>query len=185
MLFLLPFCNALNWQGTGTFTSDNRTIIWNYINANFSQDWAHSRITSSADTTLANFSSAFSTELNRLWDPAWNVVVVYISDGTNSDSVVFGYAFRDHWMWYNGYPTNDGYYVSFIIWKDYNCITWGTINSNVLDKGNGGEATTFNATSTIVVNQFLANYYSSTPEPDYNSVEIAAFNLIPYLMVYH
>jgi hypothetical protein len=60
------------------------------------------------------------------------VVVVYNSDGISSDSVVYGYAFRDHWMWYNGFLMDDGALVAFIIWKDYNCVTWSTINSNTL-----------------------------------------------------
>jgi hypothetical protein len=60
------------------------------------------------------------------------VVVVIYEDATSSDTVVYGYAFRDHWMWYNGFVMDDGNYVSFIIWKDYNCDGWASINSNSL-----------------------------------------------------
>jgi hypothetical protein len=59
-------------------------------------------------------------------------VVGYISEGSNNgDSVLYGYAFRDHWMWYNGFLMDDGHYVSFVIWKDYNCIGWITFNDLV------------------------------------------------------
>jgi len=44
------------------------------------------------------------------------------------DGVVDGYAFRDHWLWYND---NDISHLSFIIWKDYNCdpSDWFSWNS--------------------------------------------------------
>jgi hypothetical protein len=44
---------------------------------------------------------------------------------------VVGYAFRDHWMWFNGYS-----YLSrtfnFIIWKDYNCVAWITADNSAI-----------------------------------------------------
>lgn len=51
--------------------------------------------------------------------------------GTIRDSVLYGYAFRDHWFWYNGYKTTDGTQYAFIIWKDYNCdpSNWVSYNS--------------------------------------------------------
>jgi hypothetical protein len=150
---LLTCSNALNWQGAGSWGNGNMTVIWDYINTNFSKAWSGATVTGQGDTTLSDFSSAFSTELNRLWDPAWNVVVVYITDGSNSDSVVYGYAFRDHWMWYNGFLMNDGYYVSFIIWKDYNCNGWTSINANVI-----GGVNTFPAATNSLVYSFVNNW---------------------------
>jgi hypothetical protein len=87
------------------------------------------------------------------------VVVIYLPDGTNSDSVLYGYAFRDHWMWYNGFLMDDGYYVTFIIWKDYNCITWSTIDSNSLISNlvNSFDANTQNAIY-IGVNAYRTPY---------------------------
>jgi hypothetical protein len=77
-----------------------------------------------------------TTYLNDKWNKAWNVVVVYIGEMVNSDSVVYGYAFNKHWMWYNGYTMQDGYFVSFIIWKDYNCGSYYAFNSNILPEYN-------------------------------------------------
>jgi hypothetical protein len=78
-------------------------------------------------------------------------VVVYIIVGNNGDSVLYGYAFRDHWMWYNGLLLDSGNYVSFIIWKDYNCITWYTINSN-----DASHSTFDSATNTLIYNALVA-----------------------------
>jgi hypothetical protein len=39
--------------------------------------------------------------------------------------VLYGYAFRNHWFWFNGYPVPGAdFSYSFIIWKDYNCDTY-------------------------------------------------------------
>jgi hypothetical protein len=106
------------------------------------------------------------------------VVVVYITDGTNSDSVVYGYAFRDHWMWYNGFLMNDGNYVSFIIWKDYNCIISSTIDSNSLasNLANSFDATTKNAIFSLV------SSFSLTPSSNYLDIWSTAYSFIPYLL---
>jgi hypothetical protein len=105
-------------------------------------------------------------------------VVAYIADGTNSDSVVYGYAFRDHWMWYNGYVMDDGKYVSFIIWKDYNCITWSTINSNSLTSN---LANSFDATTRDTIFNGLSAYNMS-PTANYFDIWSTAYNFIPYLL---
>jgi hypothetical protein len=34
--------------------------MWNYINANFSRAWTIDKVTSTTDTTLADFATAFS-----------------------------------------------------------------------------------------------------------------------------
>lgn len=60
------------------------------------------------------------------------MVVVQQTDPT-WDTIVYGYAYKYQWMWYNGYtvgPSPTKFY-SFIVWKDYNCKTWHSIgNSN-------------------------------------------------------
>jgi hypothetical protein len=70
--------------------------------------------------------------LNTLWAPAWNVVIVYYYDGMNYDSVLYGYGFNRHWFWLNGFKLSlsNGNYISFVIWKDFNCVQWITINPN-------------------------------------------------------
>lgn len=72
-----------------------------------------------------------SDYLNSLWDPAWNIVLVYQVDPTeNLDSVVYGFAYWGHWLWYNGYQSPIGGYISCICWKDWNCNGWKTIDAS-------------------------------------------------------
>jgi hypothetical protein len=149
VLFLISCSNGLNWQGAGNWTTSNVTTIWNYINTNYTKSIPNSTLLSGSNTVLKDFVTAFSTYLNDLWDPAWNVVVVYITDKTNADSVLYGYGFRDHWMWYNGFLMDDGYYVTFIIWKDYNCVGWITHNDNIDGQSTFDTATTALITSAI------------------------------------
>lgn len=132
-LALLAWNNALDWQGTGNMSESNMTMIWTHINSNFNKAYPYSTLYALQDTKLANYAVSLSNYLNGLWDPAWNVVIVYIAETTtpNSDSVVYGYAFREHWMWFNGFRMDDGRYCSFIIWKDYNCDKWYTLNNNM------------------------------------------------------
>jgi hypothetical protein len=59
-VLLLACSNALNWQGAGTWANGNMTVIWDYIHTNFSTSWPVATLTSSTDTTLADFASAFS-----------------------------------------------------------------------------------------------------------------------------
>jgi hypothetical protein len=155
-VLLLTCCKSLDWQGAGGWGNGNMTVIWDYINTNFSKAWPQATTILPGDTKLADFASAFSTELNRRWDTAWNVVVAYITDKSNSDSVVYGYAFRDHWMWYNGYAMNDGSFVSFIIWKDYNCNGWTTINANTIALLPGNGISTFPSATHDLVDSFLS-----------------------------
>lgn len=66
---------------------------------------------------MNTIAETISTRLNTIWDPAWNVVILRQAAGY--DSVVYGYAFRDHWMWINGVAVPET--LSYIIWKDFNC----------------------------------------------------------------
>jgi hypothetical protein len=130
LLLLLTCSLSLNWQSSGNLSLSNQSLIQGYINQNFSPTHLWSQLINSGNTVLSDFSVGFSNYLNEQWDPAWNVVTIYLSVKGNSDCVFYGYAFRDHWMWFNGYAMNDGYYVTFILWKDYNCVTWVTYNPN-------------------------------------------------------
>jgi hypothetical protein len=121
VLLLLSSCSGLNWQGAGNFSSSNLTDIWNYISSHFS-------VIADNKTAIVPTITDFSTYLNGLWDPAWSVVLVYdLTEGVNLDSVLYGYAYNNHWMWSNGILLSNGNYVSIIIWKDYNCYAWRTI----------------------------------------------------------
>jgi hypothetical protein len=115
---LLSCGSCLDWQGAGNMTQDNLTIIRTKISA---LDLA------AQNKDFAPFATTLSTELNNLWAPAWNVAIVTSDDGNNYDAVMVGYGFNGHWFWFNGMRINSGY-VSFIIWKDFNCVRWITFN---------------------------------------------------------
>ena len=70
-----------------------------------------------------------SDNLNRMWDPAWNVLIY--SFNSNVDAIIYGYAFRGHWLWFNGLvnPNDNSKFMTYIIWKDYNCIQWNSLNT--------------------------------------------------------
>lgn len=110
------------WQGTGNMTESNMTQIKTLIAENPIDTGA---LSTQWDDACQNI----SIHLNDLWNPAWNVVVTQIT-AKISDAILYGYAFRGHWMWFNALPAKNGAdFVSFVIWKDYNCIQWQRINS--------------------------------------------------------
>lgn len=171
LLLLLGCGNALNWQGTGELTTDNLTTIWSYISTNFHTSWKADLTLGSnvaGNTTLADFVIGFSSYLNTLWDPAWNVVLAGEAvAGKNQDSVLYGYSFRSHWLWYNGFKMDDNHYFTFVIWKDYNCISWITYRSDVSSGSNlatnGAIDSIFNnAMSTFDLNDIWGVAFSST-----------------------
>jgi hypothetical protein len=59
-VLLLTCSNALNWQGAGSWGNGNMTIIWDYINANFSKAWSQATVTGQDDSTLSDFTYVFS-----------------------------------------------------------------------------------------------------------------------------
>lgn len=126
-LAFLVLLHAMNWQAMGNMSSSNLTIIWNFIDTNFSSVKANKNIL--VDNSLQKFATAMSNYLNALWDPAWNVVLATYKVGINADTVLSGYAFREHWLWINGYAMDYGNFMSFIIWKDYNCFKWYIIDA--------------------------------------------------------
>ena len=68
--------------------------------------------------------------MNGLWDPAWNVVIV--KSLVTFDTILYGYAFNNHWMWINGIAIPNsmaGDSVTYLIWKDYNCQNWASLTN--------------------------------------------------------
>lgn len=119
LIFLIS-TRQVGWQGYGNWTSSNLTEIWTFINGSIGSRTS----TSSYDT----FNTALSNHLNTLWAPAWNVFTIKTT--AEWDTVLYGYAFNDHWMWYNDYEIN-GVVLAFVIWKDYNCENnWKTVGQN-------------------------------------------------------
>ena len=111
-------------------------------------------ITSSATPTqIDTIAQAISTQLNTLWEPAWNVIIANSPAGKNT--IVYGYAFRNHWMWINGLTVAGNPMTwSYIIWKDYNCQAWTTYG----DMFGGG--------STFLQGQFdIFNVYKASGDP--------------------
>lgn len=118
--------NSVNWQGSGTINSTVISKVWAHINANLS-----SAITLSGSQMSNNpkkvFCKTLSDEMNALWDPAWNVLL--ISGEVGYDTILYGYAFRNQWMWHNGITIPGYAFVEYaiIVWKDYNCQTWSQL----------------------------------------------------------
>ncbi len=83
----------LNWMAGGNFTQVDFAKLRVRVNA---------LQTKPPETTYAASASTMSNDLNAIWAPAWNVVVVSYQNGSNYDSVIYGYAFRNHWFWQNG-----------------------------------------------------------------------------------
>jgi hypothetical protein len=175
LAILLVCANGVNWQASGNMSASNMSVVNSYIQTNFSSTYTNEALTVAAYTTITDFTTAFSTELNRQWDEAWNVVVVHINNAReNVDSVLYGYAFRDHWMWFNGYAMDDGYYVGFIIWKDYNCLAWNTIRE--LDFS---ADTTFDATTNALITAAFTNFKSHAT---YGNVWVTAEDFVAFLI---
>jgi hypothetical protein len=59
-VLLLTCCKSLDWQGAGGWGNGNMTVIWDYINTNFSKAWPGATTIIPGDTKLADFASAFS-----------------------------------------------------------------------------------------------------------------------------
>jgi hypothetical protein len=120
VLTLLGWGHCADWMAGGNWTVDNFTLIRGIV-AGFNPALEFDKYTAWVTNT--------SNDLNDLWDPAWNVVVVYPTDLMNYDSVLYGYAYREHWFWSNGHRISNDGYITFIIWKDYNCLKWTSYNS--------------------------------------------------------
>jgi hypothetical protein len=77
----------------------------------------------------SSHSDTISTALNTAYDTFWNVIIVVQKDHFNpKDAVMFGYAFNNRWIWFNGLSNINN--QSILIWKDYNCgATWSKVPS--------------------------------------------------------
>lgn len=92
------FCT--NWEYQGNWTTANTTAI----NAAIGTAMQASTSSEVADTTgynLGTFAKKLSENLETVqnWAQFWNVFVVVQEEA--SDAVVYGYAFRNHWLWKN------------------------------------------------------------------------------------
>jgi hypothetical protein len=139
-------------------TQDNLTIIRAKINA-FDRTAFY--------TSYGSFAPALSEQLNTLWPPAWNVVVLFSIDAKNYDAVLYGYGFREHWSWFNGMKTNTGFYISFIIWKDFNCLGWITIDAT---SSKYKDSSFSDLEITVITNTIQAGYTNR----DVNDIWLAA-----------
>jgi hypothetical protein len=123
---------CVQWQAAANISAANHTLIWSTIQSGLTSYVPNAGSTTD-HTDLAKF---ISDNLNNAWDPAWNVFVFELVGVTTLDAVVVGYAFRDHWMWFNGYSYL-GRTFSFIIWKDYNCIAWISVGDSAINGSPG------------------------------------------------
>jgi hypothetical protein len=129
----------------GNFTDENITFIRHL----------YSNLLSNIGPTdpLGAITKRTSDVLNAEWDPAWNVVLARMSGQNNG--VVYGYAFRNHWLWYNDFENTK---ITIIIWKDYHCVEW-----NDFEKG-----TTLNTFSSVYVDMLNTNFDTMfTDHPEY------------------
>lgn len=92
LIFLLCTQQA-GWQGYGNWSTSNLTEIWTFINGNIHN------FTGNSD--YDTFNTALSERLNTMWAPFWNVFTIKTTAAF--DTVVYAYAFNNHWLWYNDY----------------------------------------------------------------------------------
>lgn len=108
------------WQSYGNMSESNITFINTTIKAIIGN--MEKNVNGNGQAAAKNISDA----LNAAWAPAWNVVIYSTSQAIDkAQSVVYGYAYNEHWLWYNYYTIN----TSVIIWKDYNCGSWASLSS--------------------------------------------------------
>ena len=115
---------AFYWQGMGS--GMNNTVIseiWNGITPKL-----NTAFSTNTNAGFQAFAKEISDRLNSRWDPAWNVVIA--RSRAQYDVILYGYAFRNQWMWYNGVPNSRGNFAALIVWKDYNCRDWKGVKVN-------------------------------------------------------
>ena len=124
LLFLLALIapgSQMDWQSSGNMSESNITEIHTTIQDN--------PINSTrTDAQIDSIAQSMSTRFNLLWAPAWNVVLA--KSVQPYDTVLYGYAFRDHWVWINGVAVpSTTKIISYLIWKDYNCNGWKSLTT--------------------------------------------------------
>ena len=128
ILSLASVSLCTNWEYAGNWSATNTSAINTAIT---------NTMTASRDATnlvygynLGLFAKKLSENLETVqnWAQFWNVFVIV--QGTSSDSVVYGYAFNNHWLWKNNIQFAGvtpavtmpaGKQIGLVIWKDYNC----------------------------------------------------------------
>jgi hypothetical protein len=128
LLCLLGGVRCVQWQAAANISAANHTLIWSTIQSGLTT-YVPNAASSTDHTDLAKY---ISDTLNTAWDPAWNVFVFELVGDSTLDAIVVGYAFRDHWMWFNGYSYISRTF-SFVIWKDYNCVAWISVDNSVMN----------------------------------------------------
>ena len=124
-MLLVDSLNAVKWQGTCSGMNNTvLTEIWTGLSTK-----VDTAISISTNEGYNSLTKVISDRLNDRWDPAWNVVLALTSK--LYDVILYGYAFRNQWMWFKGVPNDylpTARIVSLIVWKDYNCQAWKTIS---------------------------------------------------------
>lgn len=87
---VLILSNCLNWMAGGDFIQADFDILRAKVKA-FNPLFTNSSLAPAAKT--------MSDELNDLWAPAWNVVIVHYPGFINLEAVLYGYAFNNRWYW--------------------------------------------------------------------------------------
>ncbi len=102
-LLALP-ATALEYQSYGEFTRAQLTQTVKMVQEVLEEE-------------SGNKALAIAERLNEAMDPSW--FVVYMDKSNNFDAImmVYGYAFKNHWMWLSNFVGAK----SVVLWKDYNC----------------------------------------------------------------
>jgi hypothetical protein len=98
-----------------------------------------------------------------------------IQNSANYDNVVYGYAFRDHWLWVNGL-NNEGVYYGIILWKDYNCNTY----TSLAHEGFVAGGIVYSSFDTATKASIESGISAKASTNSYNDIWNAAFD-IPYV----
>lgn len=110
VLALIALGSFQAWEAMGNMT-DYVEGVRGYIDIALAKVKVSKVYMNGATYVLAN-------SLNAKWDSYWNTAIFQKIDTNPAlNAVVYGYAFRDHWLWFNSYA---GTKYSFIVWKDYN-----------------------------------------------------------------
>lgn len=150
-----------DWQASGNMTESNVTEINTAIKS-------HPITSATTAGQMDAVAQAISTHLNDIWAPAWNVAIVKAAQGSNS--ILYGYAFRNHWIWINGVVVDGmSQRLSYVIWKDFNCGTWTTV----------GNAIALGSNFLSDQDAILSTYYFDIKA--YNDIWLSGFNFVEYL----
>lgn len=130
VLLLATAASGLRWQGTGSTNNTVIAKIWQHVETKINSSMF---IASTQDLAFKTFCKTLSEQLNSLWDPAWNVAIY--SALPQYDTILYGYAFNNQWMWFNGVPASNfpTQVFTLIVWKDYNCKVWKDIGYAIME----------------------------------------------------